>query len=108
MLAPRFGPAAFPSPPDLCTPVRNDYLLVMKNIANDSAIPKSNQTDSGPSRRGASERMLDPVCGVLVQPDSPYHTTHQGDDFAFCGFHCPETFEREPERYLEVNKPAGK
>lgn len=79
----------------------------MENFDNDSVIRKSLQSGSQLSRRGTSERLLDPVCGMLVQPDSPYRTTYKGEDFAFCSSHCLETFERDPERYLEETKPVG-
>ena len=51
-----------------------------------------------------SEKVLDPVCGMLVQPDSPFKTIYEGRDFAFCCQRCLESFQRQPERYL---KPAG-
>jgi P-type Cu+ transporter len=47
-----------------------------------------------------AERLQDPVCGMLVQPDSPYRTKHKGRVFVFCSDHCLDVFKREPGRYL--------
>jgi len=45
--------------------------------------------------------MTDPVCGMVVQPDSPYRNRHKGRVFVFCSDHCLDVFKREPGRYLE-------
>lgn len=49
-----------------------------------------------------SERMLDPVCGMLVQPDSPFRFRYRGVEYVFCSDHCLDTFKREPGRFLEA------
>jgi YHS domain-containing protein len=91
----------------LCTTSQNDYFLGMKNSEHDSVILKSEQVGGEPSGRRTSERVLDPVCGMLVQPDSPHRTTYGGEYFVLCSPHCLETFQRDPERYLEGTKPVG-
>ncbi len=62
----------------------------------------------GPERASSSEdtaseadRVLDPVCGMVVQPDLPYRTTYRGKSFVFCSDRCQDLFQREPERYLK-------
>jgi P-type Cu+ transporter len=55
----------------------------------------------------APGRVQDPVCGMLVQPDSPYRTAHEGKDFVFCSDHCLEVFQREPGRHLEAGAAEG-
>jgi P-type Cu+ transporter len=56
------------------------------------------------------EKVEDPVCGMLVQPDSPHRFTYKGQDFAFCSPRCLELFQSQPERYLqpiaEVTEPV--
>jgi YHS domain-containing protein len=37
-------------------------------------------------------RDLDPVCGMVVQPDSPQRFTYNGQDFVFCSPRCLELF----------------
>ena len=90
-----------------CTTTQNDYFLGMENSETASAVLKSEQVGGEPSGRRTSERVLDPVCGMLVQPDSPHRSTYKGKHFAFCSSHCLETFQRDPERYLEGTKPVG-
>lgn len=49
----------------------------------------------------------DPVCGIIVPPDSPQRFTYNNRDFVFCSPRCLELFQNQPERYLEpgVEKP---
>jgi Cu+-exporting ATPase len=46
------------------------------------------------------EKVEDPVCGMLVQPDSPHRLAYNGRDFVFCSPRCLELFQSQPERYL--------
>jgi len=55
----------------------------------------------GQENPAKSEKMVDPVCGMLVQPDSPFKATHKGQNFAFCSPRCLELFQDQPERYLK-------
>jgi P-type Cu+ transporter len=48
-----------------------------------------------------TEKVQDPVCGMLVQPDSPHRFTYNGKDFLFCSPRCLELFQSQPERYLQ-------
>jgi Cu+-exporting ATPase len=48
-----------------------------------------------------AEKVEDPVCGMLVQPDSPHRFTYNGRDFVFCSPRCLELFQSQPERYLQ-------
>src|SRR5438876_504385 len=50
---------------------------------------------TAPSR----ERVLDPVCGMSVDADSPLRATHNGRRYHFCSAGCREEFLRNPERY---------
>jgi Cu+-exporting ATPase len=66
-------------------------------------------TAAAASRAASLERKQDPVCGMLVQPDSPHHTRYKGKKFVFCSDHCLDTFNRAPERFLEgaVEEPEA-
>ena len=48
-----------------------------------------------------TEKVEDPVCGMLVQPDSPHRFTYNGQNFVFCSSRCLELFQNQPELYLE-------
>jgi Cu+-exporting ATPase len=46
-------------------------------------------------------RVLDPVCGMKVDPATTrHHAEHDGRAFFFCSAGCKTKFEADPERYL--------
>lgn len=47
------------------------------------------------------DSLRDPVCGMAVKPDSPFHAHHQGQHFHFCSQHCLDKFSAEPQRYAQ-------
>jgi Cu+-exporting ATPase len=58
---------------------------------------------SGPARvdSAAAERVIDPVCGMTVDPTSARaSSTHQGQVYYFCARGCQRAFEEDPDRYL--------
>ncbi|MGA3354304.1 MAG: permease [Acidimicrobiales bacterium] len=61
-------------------------------------------------RLGAdSRRVLDPVCGMLVDKASaPARIRHDGKDFHFCSDHCRMRFEADPARFTpSAGEPKG-
>ncbi|HXU29991.1 MAG TPA: heavy metal translocating P-type ATPase [Thermoanaerobaculia bacterium] len=49
----------------------------------------------------AAEPVLDPVCGMTVNPATAKHRAeHGGKTYYFCGAGCREKFEKDPARYL--------
>ena len=51
--------------------------------------------------------MIDPVCGMTVEPASAAGShTHAGETYYFCSRHCLEQFKADPQRYLGPKKPA--
>lgn len=51
--------------------------------------------------------VIDPVCGMYVDPSKArYKTVHKGKIYYFCSLHCKEAFEEDPERYL-IHGPTG-
>jgi Cu+-exporting ATPase len=42
----------------------------------------------------------DPVCGMVVAPDSPHHGQHGGRLYRFCSAGCRNKFLADPTRYL--------
>lgn len=51
----------------------------------------------------------DPVCGmVFVKEDAAGKTEYKGETYYFCAPSCKKSFEREPEKYLEMfNHPRS-
>jgi len=52
---------------------------------------------AGPADRSA---LHDPVCGMPVTRDSPYHAEHAGQEYSFCSEHCLQRFRAEPGRFV--------
>ncbi|MGH9533062.1 MAG: heavy metal-binding domain-containing protein, partial [Terriglobales bacterium] len=51
---------------------------------------------------------LDPVCGMTVDPARARGTVeHAGKTYYFCSPHCVEKFRSDPERFLNVARPAA-
>jgi len=52
----------------------------------------------------SDEKVRDPVCGMMVSPESARakgnHVHRQHTDYFFCGAKCAEKFRAEPEKYL--------
>ena len=50
----------------------------------------------------------DPVCGMDVEPATAEHVTvHEGKTFYFCARRCKETFEADPQRYVDPDYQAS-
>lgn len=50
---------------------------------------------------------LDPVCGMEVNPASAEaQSAHGGVTFYFCSQACKDSFDRDPERYLNATDRA--
>ncbi|GAA6524770.1 YHS domain-containing protein [Intrasporangium sp. DVR] len=50
------------------------------------------------------ESVVDPVCGMTVDPASAAGTVeHEGTTYYFCSAHCVKVFEHDPEAYVGSN-----
>jgi Cu+-exporting ATPase len=58
---------------------------------------------------GDDGRVLDPVCGMKVDPKTTaHHTQREGSEFFFCSAGCKTKFEADPDRYLNpADKPPA-
>jgi Cu+-exporting ATPase len=56
------------------------------------------------TERGAEQAVIDPVCGMVVEPSAAearnLHVRLNGVDYYFCGRGCRLDFEEDPARYL--------
>jgi Cu+-exporting ATPase len=49
--------------------------------------------------------LRDPVCGMDVTYESAQaRSEYDGQTFYFCSIDCKETFDREPEKYIEMEE----
>jgi Cu+-exporting ATPase len=49
--------------------------------------------------RGDYEETKDPVCGVVVEPDTPFKHQYDGRKYYFCSDRCMYKFMQEPSMY---------
>nr|WP_298137108.1 heavy metal translocating P-type ATPase [uncultured Pseudomonas sp.] len=54
----------------------------------------------------AATEARDPVCGMSVGVDGPYHAEHAGQTWHFCSEKCLIKFQAAPERYLTPSAAA--
>jgi Cu+-exporting ATPase len=50
----------------------------------------------------------DPVCGMIVEADTPFRASTAGREFLFCSSHCLEAFQREPDRFTAKAGPRAR
>ncbi len=56
---------------------------------------------------GSGGRVLDPVCGMTVDPGKALAATHAGTTYYFCSPRCRDRFEADPARYLEPREAVS-
>ena len=54
-----------------------------------------------------SRTLIDPVCGMTVNPQSPHRYEYGGTEYFFCAAGCLQKFRADPERYLTSETPAS-
>src|SRR5438270_10876907 len=55
----------------------------------------------------AAEGVIDPVCGMTVDPDkTPHYASHRGRTYSFCSVGCRVKFTANPEKYVGEDLPA--
>jgi P-type Cu+ transporter len=48
--------------------------------------------------------MVDPVCGMTVEPETAAAAWEHGDEvYYFCSVGCMERFREDPERFLSMD-----
>src|SRR5262245_10272675 len=59
--------------------------------------------------RPAAGGVIDPVCGMTVDPHTtPHRHTHQGHPYYFCSAGCRSKFAANPTKYLSGHDKAAK
>jgi len=51
--------------------------------------------------------VIDPVCGMSVNPQSAHFIEHEGHRYVFCCGGCREKFRANPDRYINKNPQVG-
>lgn len=53
------------------------------------------------------ESQRDPVCGMEVKSESPYHESVEGKVYRFCSAKCLEKFQADPQQYMSHESHGG-
>ena len=62
----------------------------------------------GGHKKMAAQGVIDPVCGMNVDPaTAKHHHTHQGHDYFFCSAGCRTKFIAAPQKYLSPQQPKA-
>ncbi|WBL78983.1 heavy metal translocating P-type ATPase [Bradyrhizobium xenonodulans] len=62
----------------------------------------------GHDHGAAATKVLDPVCGMTVDPATSKHSlTHHGETFHFCSAGCRGKFAADPAKYLAKDKASA-
>ena len=52
--------------------------------------------------------MIDPICGMEVEPgNAAGKHVHNGQTYYFCSHHCLAKFKEDPEKFLKSPPPAA-
>ncbi len=77
-------------------------MMTSPNAAHDA----SHDHHHDHSSEGAGTMVIDPVCGMSVDPaTAKHHFGYAGRDYFFCSGNCREKFEADPESYLKAAVP---
>jgi Cu+-exporting ATPase len=49
----------------------------------------------------SNSTLIDPVCGMAVDPPAGSSLRWEGREYRFCDVACRDTFQDEPERWAE-------
>ncbi|MDH5485337.1 MAG: heavy metal translocating P-type ATPase, partial [Gammaproteobacteria bacterium] len=49
-----------------------------------------------------TQKLVDPICGMDVTPESEYAAEHEGHTYYFCSGYCQQKFQQQPALYLEA------
>ena len=61
------------------------------------------------TREAATDKVIDPVCGMEVVPGTTRLVTiYQGHSYWFCAENCRDAFETNPRKYLETKMKKRK
>jgi len=59
--------------------------------------------EPGAAEDGVGDGMIDPVCGMTVDPDTAeVHRRHDERDYFFCAKGCADAFDTDPDRWVST------
>lgn len=68
----------------------------------------TNSSDNTQTINSHSSKIIDPVCGMVVEPNEEKSTLFKEIIYYFCSLKCKELFTKSPESYLNKNNTKNK
>ena len=47
------------------------------------------------------ESLVDPVCKMVVNKNTPFKSEFNGKNYYFCNLNCKEEFEKNPRKFID-------
>jgi P-type Cu+ transporter len=85
--------------------MNNDNTTHPKKDAHQCCHGASNTAKNDASNTKTAHK--DPVCGMTVDPQSPQHTHHEGEEIYFCSAGCLSKFSNNPDAYANPQDNAN-
>ena len=89
------------TPPEIALSILAEIIQIQKHRHPAEARPES-------VAEKKEDSAIDPVCGMTVEiAGANYVASHQGRMFYFCSAGCQRDFQKEPEKYMQVERESG-
>jgi len=77
-------------------------LGLIMGIAGNTIKLKVLESTKNPLSCKENNFAIDPICGMNIDKCDGLRTEYKGELYYFCSVHCQETFEKEPEKYIDT------
>lgn len=52
--------------------------------------------------------IMDSVCSMHVEENTPFISEHNGNKYYLCSEACQKSFDRDPQKYIDMAKKYGR
>jgi YHS domain-containing protein len=66
----------------------------------------SDMSDPASAESAGPQKVVDPVCGMTLAPETAEKSMYQGKAYYFCSKEDRDLFEKSPEKYLKGKDPS--
>lgn len=63
-------------------------------------VEQAGQGETARKTGVVSAKIVDPVCGMRIEPGTDITAEHEGETYHFCSTQCRDRFLEEPGRYM--------
>lgn len=61
----------------------------------------AHQEKAEPAKKQQAKQVKDPVCGMMIDPNTSEKAVYKGKTYYFCSRSEKESFEKSPEKYVK-------